>query len=156
MRFLEKLKLDDRLILSKVDNRLKLLPEKPLKALWFLIQFPIYLYGFINNFIAYNISATEVYDKNIDEVEIGQYKFFIGLVVFSIFYTFQTFLFFYFSENLNLTLIYFITLIPSGNFALNYHNGIISYLKDFRMFRVSQLSFRMFQIFILVSIIIKT
>ena len=136
MRFLERLKLDDRLILSKTDNKPMLLPERPLKALWFLIQFPIYLYGLINNFIAYNISVAEVYNKDIDEVEIAQYKFFIGLLVFSFFYALQIFLFYYFSENLNWTFIYFLTLIPSGNFALNYHNNIISYLKEFRMFRI--------------------
>ena len=136
MRFLEKLKLDDRLIISREDNKPRLLPEKTLKALWFLAQFPIYLYGFINNFIAYNISAAEVYNKDIDEVEIAQYKFFIGLLVFSAFYSFQTFLVFYFTSSLNWTLIYLLTLIPSGNFALNYHNNIISYLKEFRMLRI--------------------
>ena len=136
MRFLERLKLDDRLIISKADNKPKLLPEKTLEALWFLAQFPIYLYGFINSFIAYNVSVAEVYNKNIDEVEIAQYKFFIGLFVFTFFYGFQTFLVFYFSDNFNWALIYLLTLIPSGNFALNYHNNIISYLKEFRMFRI--------------------
>jgi len=136
MRFLERLKLDDRLIISKKDNKPKLLPRKPLRALWFLIQFPIYLYGLINNFVPYNISIAEVYNKDIDEVEIAQYKFFIGLFVFSIFYVFQTFLVFYFSQSLNWTIIYIISLIPSGNFALNYHNTIITYLQEFRMFRI--------------------
>ena len=136
MRFLERLKLDDRLIISKLDNKPKLIPKKPLKALWFLIQFPLYLYGVINNFIAYNISAAEVYNKDIDEVEIAQYKFFIGLFVFTFFYGFQTFLVFYFTESFNWTLIYFLSLIPLGNFALNYHHNIISYLKEFRMFRI--------------------
>ena len=136
MRFLERLKLNDRLIISKEDQKPKLLPENTLKFLWFLAQFPIYIYGFVNNFIAYNISAAEVYNKDIDEVEIAQYKFFIGLFVFSAFYAFQTFLVFYFTDSLNWALIYLLTLIPSGNFALNYHNNIISYLKEFRMFRI--------------------
>ena len=136
MRFLERLKLNDRLIISKEDQKPKLLPENTLKFLWFLAQFPIYIYGFVNNFIAYNISAAEVYNKDIDEVEIAQYKFFIGLFVFSAFYAFQSFLVFYFTGSLNWALIYLLTLIPSGNFALNYHNNIVSYLIEFRMFRI--------------------
>ena len=136
MRYLEKLKLDDRLIISKGAEKPKLLPEKTLEALWFIAQFPIYFYGFVNNFIAYNISAAEVYNKNIDEVEIAQYKFFIGLSVFTFFYGFQTFLVFYFTQSFNWALIYLLALIPSGNFALNYHSNMISYLKEFRMFRI--------------------
>ena len=136
MRYLEKLKISDMLIISKEDNKSSLLSEQTFKALWFLAQFPVYLYGFINSFIAYNISVAEVYNKDIDEVEIAQYKFFIGLFVFGCFYGFQTFLVFYFTESLNWTLIYLLTLIPTGNFALNYHNSIISYLKEFRMFRI--------------------
>ena len=136
MRFLEKLKLNDKLILSNEDSKKELLSDRVFRTLWFLAQFPIYLYGFANNFIAYNISVAEVYNKDIDEVEIAQYKFFIGLAVFSFFYSFQAFLFYYFTNSFNWALIYLLTLIPSGNFALNYHNNIVSYLKEFRMFRI--------------------
>lgn len=136
MRFLERLKLDDRFIVSSDNRKPKILPEKPLKAIWFLVQFPIYLYGLINNYIPYRISATEVYTKNIDEVEIGQYKFFIGLAVFSLFYSLQIFLVYYFTESLIWGGLYFLSLIPTGNFTLNYHNGITSYLKQFRLFRI--------------------
>jgi len=136
MRFLERLKLDDRFIVSSEDKRPKILPEEPLEAIWFIIQFPVYLYGLINNYIPYRISATEVSTKNIDEVEIGQYKFFIGLGVFSSFYFIQTFLVFYFSENMLWGFLYFLSLIPTGNFTLKYHNNIVSYLKQFRLFRI--------------------
>ena len=133
IRYLEKLKLDDRFIISKDNSLPKLLPEKPLKAFWFLFQFPIYLYGLINNFLPYSISVAELSTKNIDEVEVGQYKFFIGLAVFSMFYIFQTSLFYYFTNNFYYSLIYSLLLIPSGNFALGYHDKIISYLKQFRL-----------------------
>ena len=136
MRFLERLKLDDRFIVSSDNKRPKILPEQPLKAIWFIIQFPIYLYGLINNYIPYRVSATEVYTKNIDEVEIGQYKFFIGLGVFSLFYSMQIFLVFYFSGEVFWGGVYFLSLIPTGNFTLKYHNDIVSYLKQFRLFRI--------------------
>jgi len=136
MRFLEKLKLDDRFILSKGDRKPRILPEKPLKAIWFLLQFPIYCYGLINNIIPYTISATEVYTKSIDEVELGQYKFFIGGAIFSLFYLIQVSLFFYFTDNIFYVFIYFLLLIPTGNFALNYHSNIMSYLKHYRLFRI--------------------
>ncbi len=136
MRFLEKLKLDDRFIVSKGSGRPKILPEKPLKAIWFVLQLPIYLYGFLNNIIAYKISAAEVYTKSIDEVEIGQYKFFIGGAIFSLFYIMQISLVYYLTYSIFYTIIYSLLLIPTGNFALNYHNNIVSYLKQYRLFRI--------------------
>ena len=56
IRYLEKLKLDDRIIISRDKGFPKLLPEKPIKLVWFSLLFPVYLYGFINNFFAYYIS----------------------------------------------------------------------------------------------------
>ena len=136
MRFLEKLKLDDRFIVSKGNGKPKILPEKPLKAIWFVLQFPIYLYGLLSNILAYKISAAEVYTKSIDEVEIGQYKFFIGGAIFTLFYSLQTFMIYYFSGSILIAFIYFLLLIPTGNFALNYHNNIMSYLMQYRLFRI--------------------
>ena len=136
MRFLEKLKLDDRFIVSKGGKNPKILPEKPFKTIWLILQFPIYLYGLINNIMPYKISAAEVYTKRIDEVEIGQYKFFIGGAIFSLFYLIQVSLFFYFTSSSVYSFIYFLLLIPTGNFALNYHNNIIAYLKQYRLFRI--------------------
>ena len=136
IRYLEKLKLDDRIVMSRDEGFPKLLPEKPIKFIWFLSLFPIYIYGFINNFLAYNISINQLDKLNIDEVEVAQYKFFIGLGVFSIFYCIQTSMLFYITNNLNISLLYLLSLIPSGNFALFYHNKIIFYLRQFRFFRI--------------------
>ena len=136
IRYLEKLKLDDRIIISRDKSFPKLLPEKPIKLVWFLLLFPVYLYGFINNFFPYHISINQLDSQRIDEVEIGQYKFFIGLSVFSLFYLIQIGTFFYFTNNLNWSFLYFLSLIPSGNFALFYHNKIIFYLRQFRFFRI--------------------
>ena len=136
MRFLEKLKLDDRFIVSKGSGRPKILPEKPLNAIWFIFQLPIYIYGLLNNIIPYKITAVEVYTKSIDEVEIGQYKFFIGGAIFSLFYIIQISMLYYFTNSFFYTLIYLLLLIPTGNFALNYHNNIVSYLKQYRLFRI--------------------
>ena len=77
-----------------------------------------------------------MYTKSIDEVEIGQYKFFIGGAIFSLFYSLQTFMIYYFSGSILIALIYFLLLIPTGNFALNYHNNIMSYLMQYRLFRI--------------------
>ncbi len=136
IRYLEKLKLDDRIVMSKDKGYPKLLPERPLKLVWFLSLFPLYLYGFINNFFPYNISINQLDKLSIDEVEIAQYKFFIGLVVFSVFYFIQASILFYVTNNFNLSLLYFLSLIPSGNFALFYHNKIIFYLRQFRFLRI--------------------
>jgi len=136
IRYLEKLKLDDRIVMSKDKGYPKLLPERPLKLVWFLSLFPLYLYGFINNFFPYNISINQLDKLSIDEVEIAQYKFFIGLGVFSVFYFIQASILFYVTNNFNLSLLYFLSLIPSGNFALFYHNKIIFYLRQFRFLRI--------------------
>ncbi len=136
MRYLERLKLDDRFIVSKENNRPKILPEKPLSALWFFTQLPIYVYGLINNVIPYNISINEVNIRKIDDVEVAQYKFFLGGAIFILFYIIQTGTIYYFTGSGLITLLYFLLLIPTGNFALYYHNKISSYLMQFRFFRI--------------------
>ena len=136
IRYLEKLKLDDRIVISGDKGYPKLLPEKPVKLVWFIGLFPIYLYGFINNFLGYKISIGLLDKQKIDEVEIAQYKFFIGLAVFSVFYLFQTGFVYYLTESINLSILYLLLLIPSGNFALLYHNEIVFYLRQFRFFRI--------------------
>ena len=136
MRYLERLKLDDRFIVTNDNYKPKILPEKPIDAIWFFLQFPFYLYGLVNNIIPYIVSISEVNSKNIDEVEIAQYKYFIGGITFTIFYIIQVYLCYVFTNNSNVTLIYFLSLIPFGNFALNYHNDMVSYLKQFRFFRI--------------------
>ena len=85
---MEKLKLDDRFIVSKGNGKPKILPEKPFKAFGLYCNFNI-SYGLVSNILAYKISAAEVYTKSIDEVEIGQYKFFIGGQYFLYFIRFK-------------------------------------------------------------------
>ena len=67
---------------------------------------------------------------------IGQYKFFLGGAIFILFYIIQTGTIYYFTGSGLITLLYFLLLIPTGNFALNYHNKISSYLMQFRFFRI--------------------
>ena len=136
IRYLEKLKLDDRIIISGDKGYPKLLPEKPIKLFWFAGLFPIYFYGFVNNFLAYKVSIALLDKQSIDEVEIAQYKFFIGLSVFSAFYLLQVGFVYYLTSSIQLSILYFSLLIPTGNFSLLYHNEIVFYLRQFRFFRI--------------------
>ena len=62
--------------------------------------------------------------------------FFIGGAIFSLFYIMQISLVYYLTYSIFYTIIYSLLLIPTGNFALNYHNNIVSYLKQYRLFRI--------------------
>ena len=61
-------------------------------------------------------------EMKIDDVEIAQYKFFIGGSIFLLFYSIQSVVVYYFSGNTHLVILYMVLLIPTGNFALNYHH----------------------------------
>ncbi len=85
-----------------------------------IIGFPIYLYGYINNFFPFHIPGWIVKKVN---PYIGYHssgKWLGGLIFFPLFYFLQTLFVHLFFQNGWITLIYFISLFISGYFAIWY------------------------------------
>lgn len=86
-----------------------------------IIGLPFYLYGLINNYLAFEIPAF-IARKATHEIEYrGAIGMVLGLCTFSIFYTIQTILVWKYSDSIVMTFFYFINLPVSGFFAYWYY-----------------------------------
>lgn len=128
LRNLDWLHLSDE-VFSKQGKNKGLLGSSILTALYFLLGFPLFLYGLINNYIPYIIpSRVANYVIKLSKVE--EYRAPIqmvtGIFSFAFFYFLQVFLVGWFFNSFWIGLAYFLSLPISGFFALFYAN----YLRD--------------------------
>lgn len=92
-----------------------------LKAWIFLVLgFPLYLWGVVNNIIPYIVPRLYVHKFMTQITFISSVKLLMGLGAFVLFYTFQSWLSWFFFHTKWITVVYAILLIPSGYYALYY------------------------------------
>lgn len=122
LRNLERLNLNDE-VFAQSKRKSHLLGESISTALYFLLGFPFFLYGLLNNYIAYiipsRIAARIVRWTDTDEYT-APVMMTSGVLTFSFFYTLQTWLCYHVSENIWVALGYLLTLPVTGFFALAY------------------------------------
>ena len=91
---------------------------KRLKAWMFLILgFPIYLWGLLNNILPFILPRFYVNKFIKQKTFISSVKLMVGLGSFIVFYTIQSWLCWYLFHNKWMTILYVISLVPSGNFV---------------------------------------
>ncbi len=96
-----------------------------LKSFFLIVAgFPIFLYGFINNYLPFQIPIIIAKKMASRREFIGAIGMSVGLFTFLIFYTTQIILFSIFSGNAWLTIIYAFSLPISGIFAYSYYYKI--------------------------------
>ncbi|MCH7763298.1 MAG: 1-acyl-sn-glycerol-3-phosphate acyltransferase [Candidatus Marinimicrobia bacterium] len=99
------------------------------KAILFLVfMFPIYLYGLINNVIPYKFPRWYASHFVEYKAEIAPWKMVAGIVVFLIYYPIEIIIFASITGSVFWTILYILSLIPSGNFVLKY----IQRVRDYR------------------------
>lgn len=122
LRNLKRLNLNDE-VFSKTKRKGNVLSESIISALYFLIGFPFFLYGLINNYVPYiipsHIAARIVKWTDTDEYT-APVMMTSGVLTFGFFYTLQTWLCYYFTQNIWIALAYLLTLPLTGFFALAY------------------------------------
>ncbi len=122
LRNLKRLNLNDE-VFSKTKRDTNILSESIISALYFLLGFPIFLYGVLNNYVAYiipsYIAARIVKWTDTDEYT-APVMMTSGVLTFGFFYTLQTWLCYYFIQNIYIALAYLLTLPMTGFFALAY------------------------------------
>ncbi|MBT3591042.1 MAG: hypothetical protein HOK52_00815 [Candidatus Marinimicrobia bacterium] len=99
-----------------------------LKALCFMIVgFPIYMWGLIHNYIPYKLPRWIAKRSTDAKAEIAPFKMIYGLLVFVIIYGIELSLVQWLFHQWRLTIVWGLTLIPSGNFALKYIHHVREY-----------------------------
>lgn len=100
--------------------------------LYLILGLPFFLYGWINNYLPYRIPGW-IASKISRATHVVEYQapvmLVTGIFTFIGFYSFQTILIHSIFQNGWLTLAYFLSLVPSGFFALFYGNYFLS-IKD--------------------------
>ena len=116
---LQRLKLKDDLLESKALKQ-SIFTAAVLKLLGLLLGFSIWLYGLLNNYLAYRIPSLLAQFITKDEEYIAPIMMYIGILSFPIFYGLQIYLFSYLEPNFYGLFFYMISLPISGFFALHY------------------------------------
>ena len=102
--------------------------------LYIVIGFPFYVYGLLNNYIPYKVPRWLAQKFTRAKSEIASAKLLSGMVVFVFYYILLINIFSrLFNENA-LTIVYALTIIPSGNFVLSYYFHAQKYRQHMRFF----------------------
>jgi len=105
---------------------------KRLKAWVFLVLgFPIYLWGIVHNLLPYLLPRLYVHQFIKQKTFISSVKLLVGLGSFLVFYLLQSWLSWILFHSKWITVLYSISLIPSGNFALYYIRKARNYRQHF-------------------------
>ena len=118
-RILDRLKLSDR-VLKKFPGQGSILMDTMKSVFYMLIGLPVFIYGFINNYIPYRLPGIITNRLNIARDFYGALYMLIGTLSFLIFYGLQITLMHYFFQNILITICYAVTLPVTGLFAYYY------------------------------------
>ena len=99
-----------------------------------ILGLPIYLWGLINNFLAYRVPALLVKTLGTSQEYLSTFKMLSGALIFSLFYTLQTGTVWYLTHSSAWTAVYLVSLVPTGRFALYYHDTMQRYRQHLRIF----------------------
>ncbi|MEO8148631.1 MAG: lysophospholipid acyltransferase family protein [Bacteroidia bacterium] len=115
---LDRMELSDR-VLKKFPGKGSLTADTLLGLFYMVIGFPVFVFGFANNFIPYKLPGT-IARKIVPREFLGSVSMLLGTLTFLLFYGFQLWLVQHYFHNVLLTLCYLIALPLSGYFAFFY------------------------------------
>lgn len=102
--------------------------------LYIVIGFPFYVYGLLNNYIPYKVPRWLAQKFTRAKSEIASAKLLSGMVVFVFYYILLIYMFSRLVNENALTIVYALTIIPSGNFVLSYYFHARKYRQHMRFF----------------------
>ena len=120
----------------RYKQRRKILFDRFKMLIFMVLGFPLYIYGLINNYIPYTVPRWLAHKLKRGKSEIASTKLLAGIVMFLTYYGLEIFLFNYFINNNTYTLLYALSLVPSGNFALYYLFHVRRYRQHLRFFTI--------------------
>ena len=131
---LDLLKLKDE-FLNPTTKSITLI-DRFIMLLYIILGFPLFIYGLINNFIPYKVPRWLTRKLKRTKSEIASTKLLAGIVMFLVYYGIEIFLFYYLVDNNIYTILYALSLVPSGNFALSYLFYVRRYRQHLRFFTI--------------------
>ncbi|MBD2713439.1 1-acyl-sn-glycerol-3-phosphate acyltransferase [Microvirga sp. STR05] len=135
LKNLKRLKINDEALerTGRADTR----TTRAIKAgLQLALGLPVYLYGALNNYLPYKLPSM-VAKRATKEVEfVAPIMLVVGMITFSLGYAAQISLVHHFTQDWRWTLLYGLSLAPTGFYALYYANKLASRLRRLRALRL--------------------
>lgn len=104
--------------------------------LYIVVGFPLYLYGLVNNVVPYKFPRWFAKHFARAKAEIAPTKLMAGTGIFLIYYPLEIALVSYLTESVPWTILYTLTLVPSGNFVLDYSHRFRDYRQHLRFLSI--------------------
>ena len=133
-RFLNRLQIKDEFL--DPSSRSVSFWERVQAISFIVFMFPVYFYGLINNVIPYKFPRWYSQHFVKHKSEIAPWKMVSGTIIFLIYYPIEIIIFASLTGSFTWTVIYALTLIPSGNFVLQYINRVRDYRQHIRFLSV--------------------
>ena len=100
--------------------------------LFLIIGSPLFFWGVLTNYLPYRLPRLIISKKELGgpapvNAQEASWKLMYGFIFFVIYYIIETIIFWHLTNDVILVLIFILTLIPSGNFALYYSKNIKIY-----------------------------
>ncbi|MBT4419750.1 MAG: hypothetical protein HOG76_10410 [Candidatus Marinimicrobia bacterium] len=128
----EGLELRDELLSTAHGH--KTISRRAIGLLGVITGFPIYIWGVVNNFLAYRTPPLVVKYLGTSLEYLSTIKMLSGFVIFGVFYTLQALAVYFLTGSGLLTTLYILSLLPAGRFALYYHDTMQRYRQHIRIF----------------------
>ena len=126
---LDQFQMKDEMLINEANQNSFI--SRILKILRILMGFPFFLYGWLNNLLAYSIPLIVLKKLKLYNGYDSAVKAMVGLITFPLFYLLQSYVVQVFGNNIFLTLFYLLSLYPLGRFAWIYS----TWFKKWRMSR---------------------
>ncbi len=113
----------------EIPKEAKQEPIPPLPSLWYrVLLFPIFIYGYVNSFIAYKILAVFI-KKVVSDIHFyASIKSVINLVLAPLIFSMQTYLVYILTDNWVVALLYLVSLPFAGILAFDYKFAVFERL----------------------------
>ena len=95
--------------------------------IFLLIGSPLFIWGLITNYIPYKVPRMLVDLGKTHSSEMASWKLAYGFILFIIYYGFSALLIWKITGQITFTILFLLSLIPSGNFALYYSKSLMKY-----------------------------
>lgn len=136
LRSLSELRLTDEDLESGRNRKGARLTRAATAAVRLVLGFPLYVYGALNNYVPYIVPSLIARRATKDVEFVAPIMLVTGMLTFTICYVGQTALVHHFTQDWRWTLLYALSLAPSGFFALNYWGNLAGRLRRLRALRL--------------------
>ena len=110
--------------------------RKTKTIIFLLLGSPLLIWGLITNYIPYKVPRMLVDLDKTHSSEMASWKLAYGFIMFIIYYGISAMIIWEITSEITFTILFLLSLIPSGNFALYYSKSLVKYRQHLKFLSV--------------------